>query len=315
MLRTAPRNDATKVTLQLNPRKTVTVTRGVKVVAHDGEFIGVRAAAERDRCSIRSLPGLDALDVTLWIRPDALAPVLDTQTTVTGSDGDRATLWPGTAIDRGDPMVAEVGGLTLAVTLDASAIATSYAPIAPPEIADEAVELLRGAPIRWNGKDLWESTLLSDSDFAFPAARIGDEPESVTVWSRCAEITGRVDAKRERRKRYRKRNGILAAMGTNRADTVTWVVAKGTPVLWTDGTTAGTTTKRRVFETEPRTIDGRSCVSTTLAESSYKDDTDRAASRLELCFATDSVTRVDPAPDPFSSPGFGAGLAGPRKPR
>lgn len=296
-LRVAPNDEAEFAALELLERTDgAPATRTFDVVGSEGEFIAVRPALEDKRCT-DSVPGLASFDIKLWVRPHELAPVLGLRTEVKGPDGDVATLWPGVPVgSNATEATIDLDGLALTVPLDPGVISTAFEPETLPVIADAAKSLGAGPSMTWGGTAVGDQYLL-DGGATAPAAIVEKAAASgkrvATVWTTCAELTGKVDERRpemDREVLVAKTAAMYGIKGMTSRDVTTYEVREGADVFWRDGGKAGVVASSYEFSFKPKTHKGKKCFRLALME---KGKTKRPApeeSQLELCFDEIDIT-------------------------
>ena len=270
----------------------------MEVVGADGEYLAVRSALERNRCT-GAMPQLADFDIKLWVKPAALAPVLAVRTELRGAGGDSAELWPGVPVqsDGGDA-VADVGGLTINAPLAVSKISSAFEPEPPPTLPGEIVALQSGPTVTWSGVALDESVLARVERGGQVAAVVEDSSGArpATVWTRCARLTGKVAGSRSTHPpapdagepHFPPLVPIVAVAGD------AWELVGSSTVFAQDGTKLGVTTATTRFSVPPREHKGRSCFAVKLAGPRAQGSAPET-SNLELCFESSAVTaRPDP---------------------
>ena len=294
-LRVAPNDEAEFAALELLERTDgAPATRTFDVVGSEGEFIAVRPALEDKRCT-DPVPGLASFDIKLWVRPHELAPVLGLRTEVKGPDGDVATLWPGVPVgSNAAEATVDLDGLALTVPLDPAVISTAFEPEELPVIAEAAKSLGAGPSMTWGGTAVGDQYLLDGGALA-PAAIVEKAAASgkrvATVWTTCAELTGKVDERRPEMERLTaKKAGMYGIKGMTSRDVTTYEVREGADVFWRDGGKAGVVASSHEFSFKPKTRKSKKCFRLALME---KGETKRAPpkdSQLELCFDEIDIT-------------------------
>lgn len=310
-LRVAPNEEAEFAALELLERTDgAPATRTFDVVGSEGEFIAVRPALEDKRCT-DSVPGLASFDIKLWVRPHELAPVLGLRTEVKGPDGDVATLWPGVPVgSNGTEATIDLDGLALTVPLDPGVISTAFEPETLPVVADAAKSLGAGPSMTWGGTAVGDQYLL-DGGATAPAALVENAAASgkrvATVWTTCAELTGKVDERRpevDREVLVAKSAGLYGIKGMTSRDVTTYEVREGADVFWRDGGKAGVVASSYEFSFKPKTHKGKKCFALALME---KGETKRPApeeSQLELCFDEIDITEHPSIHEELASAGI-----------
>jgi len=234
---TEPREDSPAITLAEPPRThAAPQVLPAALVAESGDFVEVELVAQSDCTSSRTRVDDRLETVHLYVKRDAIAPVLAKKFSARYPDGSRIALLPGVAVKasrRGGRVWVLDNEVELAIPT--SSLASSYAP-PPPWVEPAPTELFvePGTPTRL-GKSLL--------DIGVPPAR-GRKQRGTYLLSYsapCIDVTVAIAAKHVREIASGTMYGLGGGgSGIGVLAKERWIVPKGTPLLTPTGRAVAT---------------------------------------------------------------------------
>ena len=290
-------DDATHLTLmqfdRSKPEKLVGHVVPMKVVGHHGDFLEVEAIAD-GQCVGSTLEAQDVAQLRLFVKEDALAPVLVTPWTKQFDDGSRV------ALGAGEPVVPQDGGgvefriddVVVDADVPAASIGRAYRAITPAALVPDhpRFQLHAGASAKLAGQTY---TVTAKDDVVHAAHAIEHPHKDVSrfpIRTRCGELDVIVadDAVEPYQARKDRRIPRFGNGG--------YVIPKGTALSTRSGRRAGVTTRDIPVE-QPTTGAKLACFDAPVAIDTPRDlptDYDlQDDAKLELCAPVSAVQDVE----------------------